>query len=237
MKIKLFILNLITLSFLSCNFMENCVEPDMQINSEEIVLEDIRELKVSSSVNVYLSQSETQKLMIEAPANYIELLNREVNGQKWDLKFSRCLKETENVKVFLSLPTIKGVMISGSGSVIGENQLRGDQLKLEIHGSGDMDLDLDMKKVRADIEGSGDIQLMGNTKEFNIEIDGSGDLNAINLITDNCTIEINGSGDAQVSASYSLDVEVNGSGDVEYSGNPKELNSSINGSGSLKNAY
>ena len=53
------------------------------------------------------------------------------------------------------------------------------------------------------------------------------------FLTVNTVIKTNGSGDAKLFASESLEIKINGSGDIDYSGNPKTMNSKINGSGKI----
>jgi hypothetical protein len=87
--------------------------------------------------------------------------------------------------------------------------------------------------VDAEINGSGNIDLKGETKRFNGEIRGSGNVRAMDLKSEDATVKIYGSGDADIFASVRLDVHVAGSGDVNYKGNA-QVSSSIAGSGRVK---
>jgi len=87
--------------------------------------------------------------------------------------------------------------------------------------------------VKVDISGSGNSDLKGKTKDLTIGIAGSGQSRSKELMSENATVSIAGSGDAYVFASSSLDVSVAGSGDVYYLGQP-HINSKIAGSGSVK---
>tara|TARA_R100001015_G_C4612788_1_gene168360 strand:+ start:147 stop:857 length:711 start_codon:yes stop_codon:yes gene_type:complete len=225
----------LTISLLSaCTFFQNCIEADPEIVTEELSLDKINELSLASGIEVHIQQAESQSVSFEGPANYLEVLNQNVKNGEWVIKFDRCLKEAQKVKLNISLVDLKGLEINGSGKIIGSNTFMGDDLELEIAGSGDIDLDLDYKSLSNEINGSGTIKLRGKVKSQEIQINGSGDVLAIQLNSDNTEVEINGSGDVEVSTSYSLNVEVNGSGDVKYVGSPKELNSEINGSGKLE---
>jgi len=102
-----------------------------------------------------------------------------------------------------------------------------------LEGSGDVSVHgLEGQHFTAGIYGSGDIELFGDITDLNLEIAGSGEINAFGLQADNVRVEVNGSGEAYVDASTSLNVEVNGSGEVAYRGQPKK-NVSIAGSGEV----
>jgi len=94
-------------------------------------------------------------------------------------------------------------------------------------------MDVDAPQIEAEINGSGDIDLKGETKSFKGEIRGSGNVKAMDLKSEDATIKIYGSGNADIFASVKLDVHVAGSGDVHYKGDA-QVSSSIAGSGRVK---
>lgn len=233
-KLQSFLLFPILLLFTSsCSFFQNCETGKGEILEVEVKIEHFSSLEVSSRVKVFLEQSPQQKVTIKAQENLIRLLDTELNGETWDIRFNRCVTSENPIEIYIKTSELNEIGINGSGSVIGKSMLSTDLLDLSINGSGDIDLLLAVKELNSEISGSGTIRLDGNTKSHKIEIDGSGDVKAFDLRSDATEIEINGSGDAKINASYSLDVEINGSGDVYYKGNVKQISSDINGSGNL----
>lgn len=222
---------LITLS--SCSFFQNCENGNGEVLEMEVAIEAFSSLKVSNNVNVFLEQSSEQKVTIKAQENLIKLLNTEVSGDTWSVKFDRCVKSEDPIEIYIQTKELDEININGSGSVISKSIFSNDGLDLSINGSGNIDMLLAVKELTSEISGSGSIRLTGNTKSHEVEIDGSGDIMALDLISDETEIEINGSGDAKINTSYALDVEINGSGDVYYKGNVKQISSDINGSGNL----
>ena len=200
---------------------------------KEIPIEGFEKINVSSNVKVFVKQSETPLVRIKAPQNIINILSTKVRGNEWDIEFDRCVETDETIEIYIDMPRLLAVNVNGSGDIINEGTIEGDEMELNIDGSGSITLDLNVKELKTNISGSGDVILSGITKLNNIEIDGSGDVKALDLKSDETEIEINGSGDAKVHVSYSLDVEINGSGDVYYKGDVKDMKSNINGSGKL----
>jgi hypothetical protein len=94
-------------------------------------------------------------------------------------------------------------------------------------------MDVDAPEINAETNGSGDIDLKGSAKSWTGEIHGSGNIRAMDLESDDATIKIYGSGNADVFANSRLDVHVAGSGDVNYKGNA-QISSSIAGSGRVR---
>jgi len=210
-----------------------CIEPEGQLVKQELDISYFNSIRVSSAATVVISQGENQEVSVSAPENYLALLNKEVDDQEWDISFERCLSQGQEIEIYITIEDLEEAEIAGSGIIIGEGMFSGDELELEISGSGSIRMELNYKEVDLGIHGSGDIDLEGETKELDISVNGSGDISANGLISDDTKVRINGSGDARVFANEKLDVVVNGSGSVYYGGSPRDISSTFNGSGEL----
>lgn len=218
-------------TFSSCNI--NCVEGSGNVVSKTLNLNEFTELELNSSIQVNLRQGSEQKVEVKAQENLIHLLNKQVDGDTWEIEFTECVNNAGNFQVFVTVPELDRIELNGSGSISTGNVLKGEIFEVNLDGSGDMALQLQVKELSTKLNGSGDLKLIGSTKTHSIDLDGSGDISAENLKSDNVSINLDGSGDVRVKASYELDIKVNGSGDVYYEGNVKSINSEINGSGNL----
>ena len=83
--------------------------------------------------------------------------------------------------------------------------------------------------------GSGNISVEGSAADLTIRNEGSGDILAFDFHVENCSLNLEGSGSAEVHCTESLDVTIEGSGNVYYKGNPT-VNTRISGSGSVVDA-
>lgn len=237
-KISVFaiLLFIVGVSISACSIIGGCIEAEGEVVTREISLDNFSKIELTGSSKVTLMQGESQVVRITAAQNLIDLLNREVKSDEWEIKFNRCIESAEDISIEITIPEIEELSVEGSGSIKGDGLISSNLLELSVDGSGELDLNIDAKELESEINGSGDLKLKGNTKTHEIEINGSGDVEAYELTSDEATVEINGSGDVKLDVSYSLEVEVNGSGDVYYKGNVKKIDSDISGSGKLKQA-
>jgi hypothetical protein len=86
-----------------------------------------------------------------------------------------------------------------------------------------------------DNEGTGNIEIDGVSTGVTIRNQGSGDILGFNFLVNDCTIDIVGTGDVEISCSDNLDVDIEGNGNVYYKGTPT-INTNITGSGSVIDA-
>lgn len=187
------------------------------------------------SFNVYVSTG-SQSVKIEAEDNLLPYIETYVDGSVLhvDTKENYWLRPSRQIKIYVSSPDFKSIRSYGSGDITGLSKITdSSKLELGVNGSANIKMDVNAPDIDAEINGSGDINLSGETKTFNGEIRGSGNVKAMNLQSEEATVKIYGSGDADIFASVKLDVHVAGSGDVNYKGNA-QVSSSIAGSGRVK---
>jgi hypothetical protein len=208
---------------------------------------------------LYLKQGSPQKVELEGNKEILAKIETDIEGSRlvigqesnwldwnWD--------DDDKITVYITVPNIEGVSVSGSGSVIGQTKITGSDLDLNVSGSGSLTLDIDASgAVESDVSGSGDIDLKGKCKSFDSDVSGSGKVNLALAITNQADFSVSGSGKIEASGSADnvkttisgsgkvlaanletnrCDVKISGSGDVEI--NVKnELDATISGSGSV----
>jgi len=213
----------------------NCERGEGPSITRVLNISDFHSFKLDISADVYIKQGDEQFVEVRGEENIIDLLERDVRSGTWEIDFQDCVRNHDELEIFITLPEFRRIEIDGSGDVFGQTDLVGNSIELEIDGSGDMDLRLDMGLVAAKIDGSGDMELEGLCDDFEIRINGSGDIMAFDLNALRADVRINGSGNVEVFAQDFLRIDIDGSGDVYYKGNP-ELDVRIDGSGDVIDA-
>jgi len=257
---KLFSLFLLSTFLLSCNDSSNssfgfgsAVDGEGQVVRKTIDLDDFHSIVLQSSVNVYLKHSDQQKVEVEGQENIIALLNKEVNNGKWYVNFSKSVRNLKTFKVYISLPAIELLKVSGSGNIKGTSAFKGlnnleltvdgsgdisleaDAIEVEcrVAGSGDMDLALNANKIVASIAGSGNIEMEGSSNSFEGRINGSGDLECADLQVKTAKLQLTGSGNCSIAVIDEIQADLTGSGDVYYRGTPN-VKANTTGSGEVQ---
>jgi len=131
-------------------------------------------------------------------------------------------------------PVLTSVSINGSGSFEGIDKIAASTFESNISGSGKIEGTIESDHFSATISGSGKITFAGASKDANIDISGSGDFNGNELNVKNATVNISGSGTANIYADDNLQANIAGSGNINYRGEAK-IDSKIAGSGRIKN--
>ncbi|MFK8009051.1 MAG: head GIN domain-containing protein [Saprospiraceae bacterium] len=217
------------------NGLFNCIEGEGDVVTQEILINEFTGVKSRGSSQVYITQGNDFKVEVEGQQNIIDNIETDIQNGVWEIEFEDCQRDFDELKIYITMPEIKSLEVSGSGDLFGQDVFVVENINLKVDGSGSIDVAVDgATDVDARISGSGTIKLTGTTNYLGSKISGSGDLEAYDLEANICNIKIAGSGDAEVTVNDELDVKIEGSGDVYYIGNPI-INVDITGSGDLKN--
>ena len=235
-KYLLFIATL-TVALSSCHyFLGKRVRGNGNIKTEEHSVSSFKNLEVSSTVNVYVSQGDVKPIRIEGDENLLPYIEVEQDGDDVIIKNREGynLEGSGELKVFVSAPSFHHISLSGAGSIIGENKISNpDDIEVGLSGAGDIKMEIDAPKLTANISGVGSLYLKGQTKNVDMDISGAGSAHCYDLLSENTKIEISGVGSADVYASVKLDAQVSGAGSVNYKGNATDVTQHVSGVGSI----
>ena len=179
----------------------------------ERVLGAFRAISVHGSTDVHVTIGNPQSVVLEAQPNIADLIETKVEDGTLVVTSQHSYTSTKSPILFVTIPQLDSVRTSGSSDItlVG---MRGPNLDIAIHGSGD---------VRAS----------GNVERLTYSCSGSGDAFLQGLAVRDAVVRVRGSGDAKLNVAATLDVEVSGSGDIRYTGSPRIIHQSVRGSGSV----
>jgi hypothetical protein len=170
--------------------------------------------------NAYVKQGSTQKVEIEGSAEMLEKIKTKVEDGKLSIgpeeSWSNWSWGSEDkVNVYITVASIEGLSVSGSGNLIVETKVKTSGLNLNVSGSGSLKVDAQAENVSANVSGSGDMELRGMYKSFTSDISGSGEIVMNTTIAGSAEFEISGSGKVMAKGtSQSVSVEISGSGKI-----------------------
>ncbi len=192
-------------------------------------------VQLVGSMNVELIAGSEGQLKVQAESNLQEYIKTEVKNRVLKISTEKGVNLSPTKEILITVPfeSISEVSLTGSGDIWTKDQIKASSFEMNVTGSGDMMLDLNVEDLEGRITGSGDIKLKGKAKSFDCKVTGSGDFAAYALKAENVVARVSGSGDIEVYASKSLEAHVAGSGDITYEGNPEKQNFKSSGSGDI----
>jgi hypothetical protein len=193
-------------------------------------------VRVSGNIQVHLRNDAATSVKMETDENLMEYLDIFTEGTDLIIRTRKGfnLDPSKDIIAYVAAPDFNEVSVSGSCDIVSDGIITSQKsLDMNVSGSGDIIMQVDVAKISTHISGSGSVQLKGKARDFSASVSGSGDIRCFDLATENTELNLSGSSEAQVNASSQLDIHVSGSGSVEYKGSAS-VTQKISGSGSVK---
>lgn len=227
--------------------------------SETRAVNDFEQVEVCCGMKLVLTQGADIQLKLEADDNILPEIETIVRSGALSVHFrsnpgSFNFRLSRPVTVYLQMPTIHGVTISGGGSLEVDN-LETDRIALEFSG-GSQGLIKNLQVETVDLLTSGGGQTTIDriaAATFDLEVSGGGRVtvnggtvanqrvtasggshyDAAAAKSETTTLEISGGGEASVWVTEALRVRASGGSQVEYTGNPS-LDQQLSGGSQLR---
>ncbi len=238
-----------------------CKNGDGAIQTEFRNITGFTRIDNEMEAEVYVSQGTEYEVKIEAQQNLLEEVVTEIDGDELQIWSKHCINKHDPIKVYVTLPTLTqldlsgsglavltgnitanslSLVVSGSGYMQSLDTLFTDNIQLTVSGSGKVDYLGESRTANAVVSGSGNITMIGRgnasdtglQSTLNLTVSGSGAIMAYDYPVEVCHFTISGSGLGQVNVSTLLQGTISGSGSLMYMGNP-QLDVTIGGSGSV----
>lgn len=214
-----------------------CFSNGQSIIKETRDLTGFTRVSFGVSGNLYIKFGPEFKVVLEGEKAVIDDIVTEVSGGKLVIKKENWrLNMNEKVTIYITMPEIKGLGVSGSGNAEIKDAVKSEDLNLSVSGSGKLfTADVVTTNLNCSISGSGNISLGGDGKitTADISISGSGNYTGETAKIGSLEINISGSGNCNCNVTGSLRASVSGSGNVTYLGDPK-IDVRISGSGRVR---
>jgi len=213
---------------------------DQGISGNGKVVEEIRDIdgftgvKVSSGIDVYLSQGSSFEVKVEADENLHEVILTELEGNMLLVKTERMnIRNAKSKKVHVTLPELTALKISSAGDLVGQTRFSCEDLRISVSSAGDLSIEVEAGRIDLDISSSGDVSLSGSAEEFNVSLSSAGDLNAFDLLAAKVDVDVSSAGDARVHATEEISMSASSAGNIYYRGDAKVMHSQSSSAGNI----
>ncbi len=222
--------------------------------TQERQLPDFNSIRIKGTTDVVIRQGDKTAVVVKADDNLIKNIITKVQGDFLVVTAEGSIRSYKKFEVLVTINRLEAIEVYGCGDVESEGIISGHELSILVNGSGDVELNLDFKKLTANINGSGDIEVSGINGDLNANINGSGDFEASSVRLNDCKISVKGAGNVKMQGSAAIvmlnlaasgrielqrlisedvNVQSSGSGNVYVNVNGS-LNARLSGSGNLK---
>ena len=190
-------------------------------------------IKVSTGIDVYLTQGDKNAVQVEADENLHEYIRTEVKGGVLNVYSDKNIRDAERKRVYVTMKEITSLRTTSAGDIFGQTPINADNLEISTSSAGNIKIDVTAKNISVDISSAGDVTLKGKSDRLDADLSSAGDLKAENLETREADVKVSSAGDADVNVSEKLTARASSAGDINYYGNPRYLDAHASSAGGI----
>lgn len=193
-------------------------------------------IKVSTGIDLYIAMGTTEEVKIVADDDLIDNIITEVkdgtlriytkqsNWFNWN-------SGNQTRKAYVSVKELELIEASSGSDVKSENTLNGETLDVRASSGSDVTIDIYYKNFSLHTSSGSDARISGKTKNFKAEASSGSDINAQELESSICRVNVSSGSDASVNVTDELYAKASSGADVRYYGNPqvKDIDESSGG--------
>jgi len=229
---------ILAILMMSCNFDGNF---GTGVNGNGNVITQKRPLngtfnsvKISRGLDVYLTQSDTESLTIEADENLHDIITTNIENNVLVITANENIGRSSSKKIMLNFNNISAIKATSGSDVVSTNTISVSDLEINSTSGSDIELSIDAESVNCHSTSGSDIELKGKTNSFIAQATSGSSIEAENLNTLNAQVKATSGADIRVNTSKKLTAKASSGGDIRYSGNPEIIKTSDGVSGSIR---
>jgi len=187
------------------------------ITTQRISDEKFDSISLSAPAKLYLHSGRTNKITLDIDSNLEKHVETSISNGELLVRIvpqGVSIQPTQLV-LNVSMPSVSALHVSGSGQILLQDPFQGEEMDLQISGSGVIHGHLEGTHLRSTLSGSGSIILSGQFHDAEIDLSGSGKMES-RIYLRNLEAHIGGSGQIILTGSSNeSQIEISGSGKLE----------------------
>jgi len=206
------------------------------ITSETHEVSGFDAIRAGGVAEVFVSLGDSWHVEVTTDDNLHEFLNIEVDAGTLNIRTREMVsvRPTNKLIVRVSMPSIRGVDVSGSTNTYIETTLEQDDFDIQTSGSSNVHLTVYVGRLTAALSGSSGIYLTGFAGLARFSGSGSSDIRGDEFSCNAAEVYLSGSSDARLTVHNRASGNLSGSSDLHLGGSPGEVNVRTSGSASVK---
>jgi len=177
---------------------------------------------VSHAINLYLSQGDTETVVVSAPDTKLRdrIRTQVVDGILYiSLENNHFSLGNTKLKAYVSFTTLDRLEASGAADIFVDGVITGDNLSLTLSGASDFKGAINVKALDMNQSGASDAHITGVVSgTAKIESSGASNIKGYELATQNCDVHASGASDIRITVNKEITADASGASTIYYKG-------------------
>ncbi|MDA3816403.1 MAG: DUF2807 domain-containing protein [Prolixibacteraceae bacterium] len=232
--LSVFIAILASAQFMTTSCVVNSHAGNGNVVKEDREISGFNSISASAGLNVYLTQSDEEQVVVEADENLMEYIITDVRGNQLQCEVEGNIRRSTKLNIYVSYKVLNNISISSGADIETENMLRSNNLSINASSGADANLEIEAVSVNCQASSGADVKLKGQCDHFSANSSSGADIKANGLSCKSAQAVASSAGDIRLSVSESINANASSGGDVVFHGSPKTINIDESSGGDVK---
>ncbi|QMU63924.1 MAG: DUF2807 domain-containing protein [Flavobacteriaceae bacterium] len=232
---KLSIILFISVCISSCGMdMFNRIDGNRNVVTQKRkISDDFTKVKVSSGIDLYLTQGSKNELVVEADENLHDIIITEVENGRLTIYSEKNIWRAKAKKVYLTVTAIEALKATSGSDVYSKNMLKVKDFDLSVNSGADVNITVEADTITTSASSGADLKVSGEAHTHFSSASSGSSINAYALKSKNVTVKVSSGADINIYASETINARASSGGDIDYKGNPEIVNKKTSSGGSV----
>lgn len=232
--VKITVSAMLTMLFLSCNFMPGVTGDGNVKTQEREVAASFTGIHTSNGLDVILTQDDFESIKVQADENLHDIITTEVENGVLKISTTKNIGSAKSKKVMVSFKDLETIKSTSGSDLRANGTLIFNNIDIEATSGCDINLSVEAQNLSSSATSGADLKLEGTATTINLKATSGADIDAKNLTAINAVVGVTSGADIKVHATESIELSATSGGDIKYYGNPQNVVTSEAVSGSIK---
>jgi len=194
---------------------------------------DFSKIKVSTGLDLEISQGIENKIVLEADENLHELIFTEVENGVLKIYAEKSIWKAASKKVFVTVKNLNEISATSGAFVTNETIFKTDTLSVIATSGAEINFSVEANSIITVATSGADLKIAGKTKAHNSNATSGASIRAKSLESETVVANVTSGAENDIFASESINATATSGGDIDYAGNPKKSTKKTTSGGSI----
>jgi hypothetical protein len=208
--------------FTSCSInMLNRVNGNRNVVVKERKLQDnVSGIKVSTGIDVFISQGNENSIVIEADENLHDIIMTDTNNGVLNIYSEKNIWKAKAKKVYVTVKKIALIKATSGSDVRSKTIIKSNEISIAATSGATINIEIDAQSVTTSTSSGANIKVSGTALNHASNATSGSAIAAYNLKSENVIAKATSGAEINIHAFKKIEAKVSSGGDVTFRGNP-----------------
>ena len=203
------------------------------VTEDRSAKEDFTKIKVSTGLELYISQGLKNQITVEADENLQDIIITEIQDGMLKIYSEKNIWRAKARKIYVTIENLEAIAATSGSDVYANETLKVNNLNISATSGSDINISVDANTVETNATSGSDIEVSGVSNNHISKATSGASIDAYQLQSKNVSAKVTSGADINVYASESIVAKATSGGDIDFIGNPKKVDKKTSSGGSV----